>query len=137
MITECYIKGRYDFGVGKCAVVIVEEGEIVYQSGWVVKDSFQYDGSIISPDQFNCEIIAATHAMRWCSENNKNIVNIYANTTSCQKWYYRREFPDGRIISNAFNKYAEGIDVFSEYIAKNDENYFNRLVNSLAEQAKE
>ena len=25
MITECYIKGRFDYGVGKCAVVITED----------------------------------------------------------------------------------------------------------------
>lgn len=136
MITECYIKGRFDFGVGKCAVVIVENDEVVYKRGWVIKESFLWDEQVIEPDQFNCEIVAATHAMRWCSDNQRKAVNLYANTSTCQKWYYRRDFPEGRFMGDAFNKFAEGIDVYADYIPKKDTNIYNLLVNELATNAR-
>ena len=132
MITEAFIKGRFDFGKGKCAVVIVEEGEIVNQHSWAAPPTWQYDGVNIPCDQFNCEILAACYAAKWCLDNGRNALNIYANTTSCQKWYYRRDFPEERMMGKAFNDSAIGLDVFSEYVPKSDDGEFNQLVNELA-----
>ena len=147
MITEAYIKGRFDYGVGKCAVVIVEEGEIVKQHAWVVPSTWDYNGEMVEADQFNCEILAATYALKWCMDNDKNLLNIYANTTSCQKWYFRGEFPDAReVMGKAYLEMMDALQrkvdeteghpirevVFSEYIPKTDENIFNQLVNELA-----
>lgn len=137
MITECYIKGRFDFGVGKCAVVIVEGTEIKYKVGWVVPAEFKYGGEVTQSDQFNCEILAAIYAVTWCKQNGKKIINVYANTSSCQKWYYRREFPESRaMMGKAFNEAAEGVDVYADFVPKVDDNEFNRLVNELAEKAR-
>ena len=96
MITECYIKGRCDNGVGKCAVVIKEGGSIVHQVAWKVPDTWPYGGEIIEADQFNCEILAATYAMQWCTQHVKPLVNLYSNLNTCQKWYLRGEFPESR-----------------------------------------
>lgn len=151
MITEAYIKGRFDYGVGKCAVVIVEEGEIVKQHAWVVPPTWDYNGETVEADQFNCEILAATYALKWCMDNDRNLLNIYANTTSCQKWYFRGEFPDAReVMGKAYLEMMDALQrkvdeteghpirevVFSEYIPKNDENIFNQLVNELAVNVK-
>ena len=151
MITEAYIKGRFDYGVGKCAVVIVEEGEIVKQHGWVVPPTWDYNGETVEADQFNCEILAATYALKWCMDNDRNLLNIYANTTSCQKWYFRGEFPDAReVMGKAYLEMMDALQrevdekegktirevVFAEYIPKNDENIFNQLVNELAMKAR-
>ena len=151
MITEAYIKGRYDYGVGKCAVVIVEEGEIVKQHAWVVPSTWDYNGETVEADQFNCEILAATYALKWCMDNDRNLLNIYANTTSCQKWYFRGEFPDAReVMGKAYLEMMDALQrkvdeteghpirevVFSEYIPKTDENIFNQLVNELAVNVK-
>ena len=151
MITECYIKGRFDYGVGKCAVVIAENGEIVHQRGWMVPEAWDYEGQPVEADQFNCEILAATYALKWCMDNDRNLLNIYANTTSCQKWYFRGEFPDAReVMGKAYLEMMDALQrkvdeteghpirevVFSEYIPKNDENIFNQLVNELAVNVK-
>ena len=151
MITECYIKGRFDYGVGKCAVVIVEEGEIVKQHAWVVPPTWDYNGETVEADQYNCEILAATYALKWCMDNDRNLLNISANTTSCQKWYFRGEFPDAReVMGKAYLEIMDALQrkvdekegmtirevVFSEYIPKNDENIFNQLVNELAVNVK-
>lgn len=151
MITECYIKGRFDYGVGKCAVVIVENGEIVHQRGWKVTNQWWYDGQLVEADQFNCEILAATYALKWCMENGRKLVNIYANSSTCQKWYFRCEFPEKR---NAMGKaYTDMMDtmqrrldeeegeqvresVFAEYLPKKSDNMFNVLVNELAENVR-
>ena len=151
MITEAYIKGRFDYGVGKCAVVIVEDGEVVNTHAWVVPPTWEYEGQMIQSDQFNCEILAATYALKWCLENNRKLVNIYANTTTCQKWYFRGEFPEARkVMSKAYLDMMANLQsvvdetvvmpvreaVFSEYIPKKDENQFNMLVNEIAERVK-
>lgn len=151
MITECYIKGRFDYGVGKCAVVIAENGEVVHQRGWKVTNQWWYDGQLVEADQFNCEILAATYALKWCMENGRKLVNIYANSSTCQKWYFRCEFPEKR---NAMGKaYTDMMDamqrrldeeegeqvresVFSEYLPKKSDNMFNVLVNELAENVR-
>lgn len=145
MITECYIKGRFDYGVGKCAVVIAENGEIVHQRGWKVPDSWNYYGEPVEADQFNCEILAATYALKWCMENDRKLVNIYANTTSAQKWYFRGEFTDARkVMGKAYidmlkalqQKVDETENVFAEYLPKQSDNMFNIIVNELAENTK-
>ena len=151
MISEAYIKGRFDYGVGKCAVVIVEEGTIVKQHAWVVPPTWDYNGEVVEADQFNCEILAATYALKWCIDNDRNLLNIYANTTSCQKWYFRGEFPDAReVMGRAYIEMMDALQrkvdekegktirevVFAEYIPKNDENIFNQLVNELAVNVK-
>ena len=150
MITECYIKGRFDYGVGKCAVVIAENGEIVHQRGWKVTNQWWYDGQIVEADQFNCEILAATYALKWCMENGRKLVNIYANTTTCQKWYFRGEFPEARaVMGKAYLDMMETLQrqldssegkhvreaVYVEYVPKKKDNMLNRLVNELAENA--
>lgn len=137
MIIEAYIKGRFDDGIGKSAVVIVDEAKILHQVKWRVPDTWEYDGEIVKADQFNCEILAAVYALNWCKQHGKNTVNIYANTTTCQKWYYRHEFPDGRVMGKAFiQTQGEDIDVYADYLPKKDENNFNMLVNDLAESVK-
>lgn len=151
MITEAYIKGRFDYGVGKCAVVIAEGGEVVNTHAWVVPPTWEYDGEVVQADQFNCEILAATYALKWCLENNRKLVNIYANTTTCQKWYFRGEFPEARkamgkayldMMTNLQSVVDETVvmpireAVFAEYIPKKDENQFNMLVNDIAERVK-
>jgi hypothetical protein len=151
MITECYIKGRFDYGVGKCAVVIAENGKIVHQRGWRVPEAWDYEGEAVEADQFNCEILAATYALKWCMENDRNLVNIYANTTTCQKWYFRGEFTDARKVMgkayldmmDALQHKVEGMEgehvrevVFAEYIPKKSDNMFNMLVNELAEKTE-
>lgn len=150
MITECYIKGRFDYGVGKCAVVIAENGEVVHQRGWTVPERWDYEGQLVEADQFNCEILAATYALKWCMDNDRKLVNIYANTTTCQKWYFRGEFTDARTVMgkayldmmDALQHKVDGMEgkhvrevVFAEYIPKKSDNMFNRLVNELAEKA--
>lgn len=158
MITNCYIKGRFDNGVGKCAVVITEDAEkangeakLLHKVAWVVPESWQYNGETIVADQFNCEILAATYAIQWCMQNNKPMVNIYANTTSCQKWYLRREFPETRKASakaytDMLDAYKKSLDehekepfldsLYVEYIKKDDKNEWNWLVNDLALNVK-
>lgn len=148
MITECYIKGRFDYGVGKCAVVIKED-DVVHQAAWKVPQSWSYEGQTVEADQQNCEILAAVYALQWCKNNSKGLVNIYANTTTAQKWYYRIDFPDTRKVMAAAYKDAvesyyatlnrgETIDdrIFADYIPKDDTNEFNKLVNQLAEQVR-
>ena len=150
MITECYIKGRFDYGVGKCAVVIAENGEVVHQRGWTVPEAWDYEGQRVVADQFNCEILAATYALKWCMENDRKLVNIYTNTTTCQKWYFRGEFTDARKVMgkayldlmDALQHKVDGMEgkhvrevVFAEYIPKKSDNTFNMLVNELAEKA--
>ena len=122
MITECYIKGRFDYGVGKCAVVITEdvprdqEKKVLHQVAWKTPEQWQYGGETIVADQFNCEILAATYALQWCIENDKKLVNIYANTKTCQKWYFRGEFPEARkVMGKAY------LDMVDSYQSKVDE----------------
>jgi len=151
MITECYIKGCFDYGVGKCAVVIVEEGDIVNQHSWVVPPTWDYNGEVVEADQFNCEILAACYALKWCMENDRKLVNIYANTTTCQKWYFRGEFTEARkVMGKAYLDMMDALQhkvdetvghsvrevVFAEYIPKKSDNEFNQLVNELALNAK-
>lgn len=158
MITNCYIKGRFDNGVGKCAVVITEDAEksngeakLLHKAAWRVPESWQYNGETIVADQFNCEILAATYALQWCMNNNRQLVNIYANTTSAQKWYFCCDFPDARKqMSKAYidilEKYQKHIDekyvksgreaVSADYIPKKDSNEWNWLVNDLALNVK-
>lgn len=152
MITECYIKGRYDFGSGRCAVVITEdtkkehEKKVLHKVAWKVPDEWEYNGETIEADQYNCEILAAVYALNWCKQNDKECVNIYANTTTCQKWHLRGEIPESRVMRQAyidavkdFNEYFDqksgvvSIDrLYADYIPKSDANEFNKLVNDLA-----
>jgi len=155
MITNCYIKGRFDYGVGKCAVVIVddakpkEEQTIAHQAAWKVPARWDYEGQPVEADQFNCEILAATYALKWCLQNGRKLVNIYANTKTVQKWYFCGEFPDARkVMGKAYldmmNALQRQIDetegkevrevVFAEFIHKKSDNMYNRLVNELAEK---
>lgn len=155
MITECFIKGRYDYGVGKCAVVIVEEGKVIHQVAWKVPDSWQYGGETIEADQFNCEILAATYAVKWCTDNKKKLINIYSNLNTCGKWYHRQEFPETRqAAAKAYNdvvaEYYKWLDelegnhvregIYAEWIPKDcdEAKYaeFNYLMNDLAENVK-
>ena len=157
MITECYIKGRFDYGVGKCAVVITEdvprdqEKTVLHQVAWRVPESWQYGGETIEADQFNCEILAATYALQWCMQQKKPIVNLYFNTTTCQKWYLREEFPESRkamakAYCQALEDYCCSMDgeagkqvnerVYVEFIKKDDKNVWNRLVNDIALNVK-
>ena len=151
MITEAYIKGRFDYGVGKCAVVIVEVGEIVSQRAWVVPDTWDYKGDAVEADQFNCEILAACYALKWCIDNDRKLVNLYANTTTCQKWYFNGVFPESReVMGKAFKDMRDDLQqkvdgmfdhplhdvVYAEYIPKKSDNIFNKLTNELAENVK-
>lgn len=155
MITECFIKGRYDFGVGKCAVVIVDDAprgevqELLHKAAWKVPDRWQYNGETVDADQFNCEILAAIYALNWCKDNGKGLVNIFSNLTTCQKWYYRLIFPADReamaqayvnavdAFYDAMNKTGTVDDrIYADYIKKSDSNPYNILVNELAEKVK-
>lgn len=142
MITEAYIKGRYDFGIGKLAVLIVEpdletgELRIIDQKSWATKASFHCYGLLVAPNQFDMEITAAIWAVKWCKEHERKSLNIYANTSSVTKWYQRRDFPDTRPLGQAYVKLADGLDICADYAPKADDNMFNKLVNELAEKAK-
>lgn len=142
MITEAYIKGRCDDGVGKLAIVIVEpemetgELKIVAQQTWVAREPFPCFGMQITPNQFDMEIMAAIWAVNWCNENGRKAVNIYANTKSVTKWYQRMDFPESRPLGEAYRKKAAGLDIFADYAPKADENMFNQLVNRLAIEAE-
>lgn len=136
MITEAFIKGRCDFGKGKYAVVIVQGGTIVHQTAYCIGEEFPFEGGTLPADQYNCEIVAACYALDWCRRNGIKAVNIYANTNTCQKWYYRKEIPAERVLGKFYAEYAEGIDVYADYIPKKDVNQFNVLVNELAEKVK-
>ena len=151
MITECYIKGWFDYGVGKCAVMIKEGDETVHQVAWKTPDTWQYGGETVQADQQNCEILAATYAMQWCMNNHKSLVNIYANTTTAQKWYLREDFPESRITMakaycQAVEDYYGSQDVYegqpvrdriyADVIHKDYPNEWKQLVNRLAEQVK-
>lgn len=142
MITEAYIKGRYDFGVGKCAIVIVEpdldtgEMKVVTQQTWTTKASFHCGGMLVVPNQFDMEIMAAIWAVNWCQENDRKSVNIYCNTQSVTKWYQRKDFPESRPLGQVYIKKSEGLDICADWCPKGDDNMFNKLVNELAEKAK-
>jgi ribonuclease HI len=139
-VTECYIKGRYDYGVGKCAVVIVEKAEIKHQVGWAVPETLTFDGETVKSDQFNCEIIAACYALKWCRDNSRKLVNFYTNNTSIYKWLGDGAFPENRTLSKTYKEYAEGFDIAAEYVPKDTSDewlaQFNRLVNEIAMKAK-
>ena len=156
MITDCYIKGRFDNGVGKCAVVIAEgvpkseERKVLHQVAWIVPAQWEYKGKVIVADQYNCEILAATYALQWCMEHDKQLVNIYANTTTAQSWYCLQRFPEGRVMGACYSdmvlKYYEHMNakdgkemkerLYADYIPKKDENEFNVLVNEIATKVK-
>ena len=150
MITECFIKGRYDYGIGKCAVVIAEDGKVLHEVAWKVPDEWQYGGEAVKADQYNCEILAATYALQWCMEHDKQLVNIYANTTTAQSWYFLQRFPEGRVMGACYSdmvlKYYEHMNakdgkemkerLYADYIPKKDENEFNVLVNEIATKVK-
>lgn len=144
MITECFVKGRFDYGVGKCAVVITEDvmpnevKKVLHQAAWKVPPSWTYNGQVVIPDQYNCEILAAIYALRWCNENGKKSINIYTNTETSQRWYYLLKFPESReVMAKAYmDTIIEGTDLYADYFPKNDPNEFNRLVNKLAEELR-
>ena len=161
MITECYIKGRFDYGVGKCAVVITEdvpkgeEKKVLHQVAWRVPESWEYNGETIVADQFNCEILAATYALQRCTLHVKPLVNLYSNLNTAQKWYLRLDFPESRQAAAkmfvdakkgyyaALNEHEgkEVIDrVYAEWVPKDTDEAkyadFNYLVNELAENVK-
>ena len=156
MITDCYIKGRFDNGVGKCAVVIAEgvpkseERKVLHQVAWIVPAQWEYKRKVIVADQYNCEILAATYALQWCMEHDKQLVNIYANTSTAQSWYCLQRFPEGRVMGACYSdmvlKYYEHMNakdgkemkerLYADYIPKKDENEFNVLVNEIATKVK-
>lgn len=136
MITEIYVKARCDFGSGKYAVVIVEGGVVIHKVAFVIGKEFPYKDVMLKADQYNTEIVAVCYALQWCKANGKKIVNVYCNTNTCEKWYYRNEIPEERIIRESFSECAQNIDVYAEYIPKNSENEFNLLVNEMAQKAK-
>lgn len=151
MITECYIKGRCDWGVGKCAVVITEKGKLVHQVAWKVPESWSLNGETVEADQQNCEILAAIYAIKWCHQNKRGFLNMYVNTTTCQKWYMRMEFPKTREVMGgayieAFDAYYKDMDahdgkhqedrLFVEYMKKSHDSEWNWLVNDIATDVK-
>lgn len=151
MITECYLKGRCDFGVGKCAVVVCEEGNIVFKVAWKVPDKWVTNGQTVVADQFNCEIVAATYALQWCIDSGRQLVNLHANTATAQKWYFRGEFPDGRqALGNAYLAKKEELQkkvdavlgknvrdaVYADFIPKKSAVEANIIVNKIAEELR-
>ncbi len=137
MITEVYVKGRCDFGQGRYAVVVVEAANVIHKIAYAIGKSFQYNGQEILADQYNCEIVAVCYALQWCKQNGKKSVNIYSNSNICQKWYYRKDIPEDRVLRDSFLAAADGLDIYADYIAKKDiNNEFNVLVNQLAENVK-
>lgn len=137
MITEIYVKGRCDFGKGRYAVVIVEAAKVIHQVAFAIGKTFPYNGQELVADQYNSEIVAACYGLQWCKQYGSKLVNIYSNNNICQKWYYRKDIPNDRILRDAYLAAADGIDVYADYIPKNNtENEFNVLVNNLAENAR-
>lgn len=151
MITECYIKGRFDYGVGKCAVVIAEKNVVVCKVAWKTPETWQYEGETVQADQQNCEILAACYAINWCQQHHRQLINIYANTQTAQKWYLQEDFPESRVTMGkayvkAVAEYYDTLDahdgklvpdrLYADVIRKDDPNEWNQLVNQLAEQVK-
>lgn len=133
---EIYIKARCDFGNGRYAVVCVEKGEVVHKVSHVIGKSFPYKEETLKADQYNSEIVAVCYALQWCKNRGVKLVNLYLNTNMCQKWYNRKEIPEERVLRDAFFEYSEGLDVYAEYIPKDNPNEFNRLVNEMAANVK-
>ena len=132
MITEAYIKARCGNGVGKYAVVIVQQDVVIHKVAMRIGETFTVNDETLVADQYNCEIIAACYALDWCKRNNINSVNIYANTNTCQKWYYRKEIPQERTLGLFYDKYSDCMDVYADYIPKKDTNVYNVMMNDMA-----
>ena len=136
MITEVYIRGRYVNGEGECDVVIVERAEIKHKAFWAVPETFTFEGETVKSDQFNCEIIAACYALKWCRDNSRKLVNFYASNASICKWLGDGVFPEERILSKAYKEYAEGVDIAAEYLPDEWIEHFNSLMNDIGFKTK-
>lgn len=142
MITEIYIKGIRNKDKSACAVVIVEGNakdrcvDVIHSVAWCVPETFEYEGEKIEADTFNCEILAAIYAIRWCKQNGKKIVNIYSDNNLCEAWYYRREFPGICILGRVFSEECgEHVDVYAERICGKLYNEYAQRVCQIAEEA--
>lgn len=131
-MTEAYIKARYDYGAGKCAVVMVHNGEITDEHVWAVSQPFRHRGVMIAPDQFNCEILAAIWAVRWCRTYGIKDLRIITNTMSSTLWYGKRTFPEGRVLAKTYCNEVLGMKVSAEYLPKSSHNEYNKRMNHLA-----
>lgn len=129
---DIYIKGRYDYGVGKCAVVVVDNGEVVYQKAKVIGDkTITYRGITVENESINCEILAAICGVMIAKMRGAEEVTIYGNT-KYQKWYSKHDYPEGRTLMRVFDSESRGMTVKAEFIPKADENKYNQRVNTLA-----
>ena len=110
MITECYVAGMVSDGKARCAVVITEDVRknevkmILHQVAWDVPGTWEYNGQEIPADELNCEILAACYALKWCTDNKKQLVNIYAPIARSQERYYRLRFPSDRTFGDAYKE---------------------------------
>lgn len=130
---EAFVKARFDDGVGSCVVLITEGCDLVDKHLWKVRSPFEYKGIHVNPlNQFDLEILCMIWLMRWCKEKQVKVLNVYTNTSTCTKWYTRRDFPETRPFGRIYIEESEGIDVLAEYIPKNDQREFNVLMNELA-----
>lgn len=138
VIMEIYIKGKYENGVGASAYVVVADGEIVAQGGKCLGPGFTVAGQQFPCDQFNTEVLAAICGIARCE--GCKAVNVYSNNKSVIAWLARGGEPDGRrSLLDIWRRYADGMDVFVEYIPyferDETENMFNRLCDGLAMEA--
>lgn len=137
---EIYIKGKFEHGIGASAYVVVAEGNIVAQGSKMLGESFSLGGLQFTCDQFNCEVLAAVCGIAHCGE--EKLINVYSNNKSVIAWLHRGGEPDGRKqLLDIWRRYAEGKDVFSDYVPFFEKdpsgNEWNRLCNELAAKALE
>lgn len=129
---DIYIKGRYDYGIGKCAVVVVDNGEVVYQKAKAFDDkTITYKGVTVNNESINCEILSAICGVMIAKSRGAEEVTIYGNT-QYQKWYSKLDYPEGRTLMHVFESESKGMAVNAEFIHKADKNEYNQLVNTIA-----
>lgn len=137
MITEAYIKGVCDSGMGKFAVVVVEYNPdtqsigVVDRKYWSATKSVNCSGIAVEPNQANMETMAAIWAVTWCTKHNRRLLNIYADSEWVSQWYFRRDFPDTHSIGKIYIEKANDIDVFADCPPYKEDNKYCQILNEI------
>lgn len=129
---DIYIKGRFDKGIGKSAVVLSNNGAFYDSKAVRWGDTISFRGYEVSADAFNCEIIAAICGVMLARKAGEQEVTIYTNTM-VHKWYSDLSYPENRVLMREFASESHGMTVNAAHIAKDDENIYNIMANDKAE----
>lgn len=131
-MTDVYIKGRYDMGRGKSAVICVKDGKVLYEKVKVWEDEMlSYKGYSGAVDAYNCEIIAAICGVMIADYYGDTEARILTNT-KVQKWYQCFDYPENRELMRLFEGITLDMYITSEHIPKDDPNPYNVKVNEMA-----